>query len=261
MMKKLMISIGVLIFLIAVAGCTTQQADKQQTTATEETIKAEKVETHTADGAETTRTAETEKEEETINDGRRSDFGDFERTGGDDNSRADNVHTDNTQEVKTAEELADEVLNRGINGEEREAFLGERYDEVQRLIDEKYQISMPVYEYEEEVYFYQPDTGISYGDGALNPESGVNYYNGIMETYYSLPMDGLISLLYDLGYSGEYWIRADGVKMFGDYIIVAADFGQFPRGTVVQTSLGTGMVLDTGLGGYNWFDLATNWAD
>ena len=47
--------------------------------------------------------------------------------------------------------------------------------------------------------------------------------------------------------------------MFGDYIIVAADYSYEPRGTIVQTSLGTGMVLDTGEGGWGWHDIATCW--
>jgi len=109
----------------------------------------------------------------------------------------------------------------------------------------------------------------------LNPEDGINYNaDGILETYYNLPMEGLIEaldrswayydcinrdIIDDILENSGYWIRNDGVKMFGDYVIVAAELTQFPRGTIVETSLGTGMVLDTGEGGYDWFDLATNW--
>lgn len=173
--------------------------------------------------------------------------------------QSDTVGSSNTPTdiYKSVEELADEVLNHGINGDDRIRYLGDRYDEVQKYIDTHY--SVPTYVYEDTEYTYQPDIGMYYSENALTPEAGVNYYNGIMETYYNLPMNELIQLLYDLGYSGTYWIREDGVKMFGDYIIVAADYNQFPRGTVVQTSLGVGMVLDTGLGGYNWFDIAVNW--
>ena len=65
--------------------------------------------------------------------------------------------------------------------------------------------------------------------------------------------------MYSLGYDYEYWVRGDGVKMFGPYVIVAADFGWLPRGSVIETSLGTGMVCDTGAGGWYWTDIATAW--
>lgn len=187
------------------------------------------------------------------NDGYRSNLDSTVSTGNNDDSGIDRFRD------FTDEELAKAVLDMGLNGEDRERYLGDRYAEVQAYIDEYYQPEVPTYVYEEEVYVYQPDTGVYYGDNVLTPDAGVNYYNGIMETYYNMDMTPWLEYIYSLGYSGEYWVRADGVKMFGDYIIVAADYGQFPMGTVVQTSLGTGMVLDTGLGGYNWFDIAVNW--
>jgi hypothetical protein len=65
--------------------------------------------------------------------------------------------------------------------------------------------------------------------------------------------------MHSLGYGGEYWIRSDGVKMLGDYIMVAADYGWMPKGSIVETSLGTGIVCDTGGGGWYWFDIAVTW--
>ena len=53
----------------------------------------------------------------------------------------------------------------------------------------------------------------------------------------------------NLGYSEEeypYWIREDGVKMFGDYIMVAANLDIRPKGTILECSLGTAIVCDTG---------------
>lgn len=152
------------------------------------------------------------------------------------------------QTTASAEELADMVLTRGLNGDDRKAELGDRYEEVQRWIDENYEA--PTYE------TYEYPSG-----GVLNPTDGINYFNGILETFYCLPMDGVVNWMHDLGYEGDYWVRSDGVKMFGDYVMVAADYGQFPKGTIVETSLGTGIVCDTGLGGFNWFDIATNWAE
>ena len=67
------------------------------------------------------------------------------------------------------------------------------------------------------------------------------------ETYYNMPMQGVIRIMQNqLGNYSEYWVRSDGVKMYGDYIMVAANLNVHPRGTLVETSLGTGIVCDTG---------------
>ena len=55
-----------------------------------------------------------------------------------------------------------------------------------------------------------------------------------------------------------YWIRSDGVKMLGDYVMCAADFSYEPRGTITSTSLGTAIVVDTGLGGWGWHDICVS---
>ena len=99
-------------------------------------------------------------------------------------------------------------------------------------------------------------------DGVLTASKGVNYYGNQKETYYNLPMDGVISIAKSQGIEGEYWVREDGCKMYGDYIIVAANLDIHPRGSLVETSLGTGIVLDTG--GFaasdpNQVDIATEW--
>lgn len=149
----------------------------------------------------------------------------------------------------SAQELADHVLNEGLNGSDREQYLGDRYDEVQALIDQKY---TPTYVYDAPVY-YEPS-----GD-ALNPEDGINYYYGTLETYYNLPMDGVVDWMHSLGYDYDYWVRSDGVKMFGPYVMVAADYGWMPKGSILETSLGLAMVCDTGEGGWYWTDIATEW--
>lgn len=162
-----------------------------------------------------------------------------------------------TEHSYTVEELADYVLNNGINGPEREEVLGDRYDEVQTWINEHH---VPPARYEEPAY--DPEPAYYEGGDVLTPSAGVNYYGGIMETYYCLDMSGVVQIMRSIGYDEAnypYWVRGDGVKMFGDFVMVAADFGQFPRGSIVQTSLGTGMVCDTGAGGWNWFDIAVTW--
>ena len=100
------------------------------------------------------------------------------------------------------------------------------------------------------------------GDGVLTASKGVNYYGNQKETYYNLNMDGVISIAQLQGIEGEYWVREDGCKMYGDYIIVAANLDIHPRGSLVETSLGTGIVLDTGgfaVSDPNQVDIATEW--
>ena len=159
------------------------------------------------------------------------------------------------EEVRSAEELADYVLNAGLDGPDRESYLGDRYDEVQKWIDSNY--SAPAYVVDETTHVY--DDYVAPSGDCLNPEDGINYYYGVLETYYDLPMDGLVQMLYDMGYEGTYWVREDGVKMWDEYVIVAADFDYEPRGTITETSLGTGIVLDTGEGGWGWHDIAVAW--
>lgn len=82
------------------------------------------------------------------------------------------------------------------------------------------------------------------------------------ETFYNLNMSGIVSRLHRIGYSGEYWVRDDGVKMFGNYILVAASFDIRPIGTILPTSLGMGIVADTGgFATHNKYqlDIATTW--
>ena len=91
--------------------------------------------------------------------------------------------------------------------------------------------------------------------GRINGPSG-------SETYYNLDMSGIVNRMHRLGYEGEYWEREDGCKMFGDYILIAADFSTRPIGTILETSLGLGIVADTG-GFVEWnptgIDIATTW--
>lgn len=100
------------------------------------------------------------------------------------------------------------------------------------------------------------------GDGKLTASKGVNYGPSGRETYYNLNMDGVVSIMQDMGYEGQYWVREDGVKMYGDYVMVAADLNTHPRGSLVESSLGTAIVVDTGsfaASDPNQLDIATAW--
>ncbi|MBQ1305127.1 MAG: hypothetical protein IIY44_01860 [Erysipelotrichales bacterium] len=104
-----------------------------------------------------------------------------------------------------------------------------------------------------------------YSGNVLNPVIGtINGPNG-KETYYNLPMDLIVDIMRGMGFSEEeypYWIRKDGVKMLGDYVMVAADLHIRPRGSTIETSLGTGLVCDTGgfaLRNPTQIDIAVDW--
>jgi len=82
------------------------------------------------------------------------------------------------------------------------------------------------------------------------------------ETYYNLPMDEIVDRMHRMGVEGEYWVREDGVKMLGNYVMVAANLKNHPRGSIVETSLGPGIVCDTGSFAKDHpkrLDIATNW--
>ena len=86
-------------------------------------------------------------------------------------------------------------------------------------------------------------------------------YGNHVETWYDLPMNKVIQRSQDAGIPCEYWVDDRGVKMFGQWVIVAAHPSK-TRYTTVQTSLGEGIILDfhttpdTKL-----YDIATSWGN
>lgn len=106
--------------------------------------------------------------------------------------------------------------------------------------------------------------GIKPGPNSLTKSKGAQQFTdskGIVhrETYYDLPMNIVMGACG----GGAYTIRADGAKVDRDgYILIAAHLGNYPRCSVVETSMGLGKVYDTG--GFtakhpHGFDLATDW--
>ena len=96
----------------------------------------------------------------------------------------------------------------------------------------------------------------------LTATKGVNHGPSGLETWYNLDMSGVVELMRYYGYDEEnypYWIRDDGCKMFGDYIMVAADLSERPKGTIIECSLGTAIVVDTGYLRPDQLDIAVNW--
>lgn len=86
----------------------------------------------------------------------------------------------------------------------------------------------------------------AYDSSVLTASSGVNYYGSQRETYYNLDMSGCVNIMRSIGNTDEYWVREDGCKMLGSYIMCAANLNVHPRGSLVETSLGTAIVVDTG---------------
>lgn len=106
--------------------------------------------------------------------------------------------------------------------------------------------------------------GIKPGPNSLTKSKGAQHFTdskGVVhrETYYDLPMNVVMGACG----GGAYSVRADGAKVDKDgYILIAAHLGNYPRCSIVETSMGLGKVYDTG--GFtakhpHGFDLATDW--
>lgn len=107
----------------------------------------------------------------------------------------------------------------------------------------------------------KPGAGLSKSKGAhiFIDSKGVPH----RETYYDLPMS---SVMGSCGAGGFYTVRSsDGAKVDKDgYVIIAANFRNYPKCSVVETSIGPGKVYDTGgfaLVHPYGFDLATDWSN
>lgn len=96
----------------------------------------------------------------------------------------------------------------------------------------------------------------------LNAVNGVVQGPSGKETYYNLPMEGVLEIMRGAGFTEDvypYWIREDGVKMLGPYVICACDQTIRPLGTIVDTTLGQGIVCDTGNLEPYQVDIAVSW--
>lgn len=107
---------------------------------------------------------------------------------------------------------------------------------------------------------FVPDN--SWEGSVLTATAGVNEGPTGRETYYNMEMSGVVDIMRGMGNADDYWVRDDGVKMLGDYVMVAANLDKYPRGSVVDSSLGKAIVCDTGgFAAYNadQLDIATAW--
>lgn len=99
----------------------------------------------------------------------------------------------------------------------------------------------------------------------LTKQKGVHRGPSGREKWYNLPMEGCVEIMRNLGYDEEkypYWVREDGVKMFGPYVMVAANTVIRPKGTILDTSLGESIVVDAcgeALSETDLLDIAVVW--
>lgn len=81
----------------------------------------------------------------------------------------------------------------------------------------------------------------------LTAKLGRVQFNGHDETFYNLNMSRIVEKADAYyGLSDVYAVREDGVKTYNGLVMVAANFEVHPYGSLVETSRGLGIVLDTG---------------
>lgn len=108
--------------------------------------------------------------------------------------------------------------------------------------------------------------GIRNDGSGLTASKGAQYWidsKGVShrETYYDLNMSVVMQ---SCGQGGRYFVRPDGAKVDAQgYVIIAANYSNYPKCSVVETSLGLGKVYDTGGFAFrhpHGFDFATDWS-
>lgn len=95
----------------------------------------------------------------------------------------------------------------------------------------------------------------------LTKSAGTVIWPSGKETYYNLPMNWVVDSLRKKWFDGEFWVRADGVKMYGKHVMVAAPKGKYKTWEIIPTTLWPGIVCDTGAMKWNRIDIAVNWSN
>lgn len=168
------------------------------------------------------------------------------------------------EEENKEEIISDDMINQA-NEITLENLKLEEEEKVRKYQEEKSKISDEELELLENINNYEGSTLDSYkGYVSKGPSGG-------KETYYDADcisesgMNGVVKIMRELGYDEEeypYYIREDGVRMLGKYIMVAANLDTYPRGTLIETSLGIGIVCDACESAYEniyQLDVAVNW--
>lgn len=122
----------------------------------------------------------------------------------------------------------------------------------------RYGIKKEQIDYTLDQYFAEYGVSPKWSENFLTAAIGGIKYLGsdgrlTKETWCDLDPSNLATLMRKQGIDLDFWIREDGVYMYGDYVMVAADIphmdgtqqaAEYRKGDLVQTSLGTGMVVD-----------------
>lgn len=135
----------------------------------------------------------------------------------------------------------------------------QRSENEEVVVGEEVEFQQYIYSENEEDW---PDNYRYYKGEILEPKLGMISGPTGTETYYNLPMEGVVNIMRNQGNTDEYWEREDGVKMLGNYVMVSACLDIHPRGSIVKTTLGWGMVCDTGSFAIEdpyRLDIAVNW--
>ena len=94
-------------------------------------------------------------------------------------------------------------------------------------------------------------------DNHLTKSGGTFFGPSGKETWYNLDMSTCLAIMAGYGYNYEYWVRDDGVKMYGYYVMVAANTSIYPKGTILDTSMGKAIVVDRCAAGF--IDICVTW--
>ena len=170
--------------------------------------------------------------------------------------KVDSLESDFTKYQQNNKDVIDS-LNKQLND-----FIEHMNDEIERLDEDIEAVEIAKAEARKRQTYTASKTTYTQNTDGLTANAGVNYYGEQKETYYNLNMNGVVNNAQSSGIEGDYWVREDGVKMYGEYVIVAANQDVHPYGTTVETSLGEGIVLDTGsFANENptQVDIATDW--
>ena len=162
---------------------------------------------------------------------------------------------ESVEEIEKGKEDIKSLQQQEADAQEKLDNLNEKYDEL--VAEEEAEAEKQAEEERK-----QQDASYTWSGSKLTASAGINYGPSGKETYYNMDMSGVVSIMRSMGNTDEYWVRADGCKMLGDYIIVAANLDVHPRGSLVETSLGMGIVCDTGgfaSGNPTQLDIAVTW--
>ena len=168
------------------------------------------------------------------------------------------AHLDVDEEVELLDDSDENYLYVLYKGQE--GYINKKY--LSTKVDEPVELVEPI-QIQEAPQEEPQQTSYNYNGNVLTASKGVVHGPSGKETYYNLNMSGVVANAKSAGIEGEYWVRQDGVKMLGNYILAACDVtgAVHNRYDLVETSLGVAICADTGGFAANptQIDIATAW--